>query len=513
MKKTWILKELFPSLAAEKFKGDPGQEIRGIAYDSRRVEDGYLFFAIPGSRNNGIDFIDEAVRRGAKAIVTREDSPDCPDYKGVSYVTVDDIREALSRVSSVFCGFPSRRLKIIGITGTNGKTSTAYLLESILESAHLKVGVIGTINYRMGKRIIPAVRTTPESLELNLLLKEMAACGITHVIMEVSSHALAQRRVSRIDFDIGIFTNFSQDHLDYHKGMENYFSSKNLLFEHLGRSSRRGGRKISVLNGDDPASEKILRGLEDFPQVEILSFGLREKNSFQAKIVESNAAANRFLIKNGSENIEVNLALSGRHNLYNALAAAACSAGLEIDAGFIKEGLEKVKNIPGRFEFIGEALPFKIVVDYAHTEEALRNILEASGDFNPKKIILVFGCGGERDKSKRPLMGKAAGELAHFSILTSDNPRGESPEKIIADIEAGFGREKNYQVVLDRYQAIKSALEMARPGEMIIIAGKGHETCQIYKDAVIPFDDREVTERILEEMGLAADGRRKTKDG
>ena len=503
MKKTWILKELLPPLAAEKIKGDLRQEIRGIAYDSRRVEDGYLFFAVPGLRNNGINFIDEAVKRGAKAIITQEDLPDCPDYKGISYITVDDIREVLSRVSSVFCGFPSRRLKVIGITGTNGKTSTAYLLESILMSAHLKVGVIGTINYRMGKQIIPAVRTTPESLELNLLLEEMVACGITHVIMEVSSHALAQRRVSRIDFALGVFTNFSQDHLDYHKNMEDYFSSKNLLFEHLGRSSQREGRKISVLNGDDPVSTRILRRLEAFPQVEILSFGLGDKNSLQAKVVESNASVNRFLIKNGLENIEVNLALPGKHNLYNALAAAACSAGLGMNPKFIKEGLEKLKHIPGRFEFIGKDLPFKIAVDYAHTEEALRNILEASRDFNPKRIILVFGCGGDRDKSKRPLMGRVAGELAHFSILTSDNPRGEPPEKIIADIEAGFGSKKNYQVILDRCQAIESALKTVRPDEMIIIAGKGHETYQIYKDAVIPFDDRKVVRKILEETKSA----------
>ncbi|MEA3369129.1 MAG: UDP-N-acetylmuramoyl-L-alanyl-D-glutamate--2,6-diaminopimelate ligase [Candidatus Ratteibacteria bacterium] len=514
MKKTWILKELLQPLTAEKVKGDLRQEIRGIAYDSRRVEDDYLFFAIPGLKNNGTNFIYEAVKRGAKAIVTQKDLPDCSGgHKGVSYIAVGDAREALSRVSSVFCGFPSRRLKVIGITGTNGKTSTAYLLESILKAAHLKVGVIGTINYRMGKQIIPAVRTTPESLDLHLLLREMVVSGITHVIMEVSSHALAQRRVSRIDFDVGIFTNLSHDHLDYHKSMENYFSSKNLLFEQLGLASQREGRRISVLNGDDPASTRILQRLEAFPQVEILSFGLGDKNSLQAKVVESKPAASRFLIKNGLENIEVNLALPGKHNLYNALAAAACSAGLGINSKFIKEGLEKAKHIPGRFEFIGKDMPFKIAVDYAHTEEALRNILEASRDFNPKRVILVFGCGGDRDKSKRPLMGRVAGELAHFSILTSDNPRSEPPEKIIADIEAGFGSKKNYQVILDRCQAIESALKMARPDEMIIIAGKGHETYQIYKDAVIPFDDREAVKRILGEMGLTEDGRGKTKNG
>jgi len=503
MGKTWILNKLLQDLSLEKTNGDLLQNIRGVDYDSRRVNRDFLFAAIPGIHYNGADFIEEAISRGAKAILTQEDLIDRPVHKGVSYIRVRDSREALSKISAAFYDFPSRQLKVIGITGTNGKTSTTYLLESILKAAHFAVGVIGTVNYRIRDRIIPSVRTTPESLELQFLLKEMVEAGITHVIMEVSSHALTQRRVSQIDFDIGLFTNLSQDHLDYHKTMGNYFASKNLLFESLGRLSQKNGEKYAIVNGDDQASTGILKTLENSPGVKILSFGLGDKNLCRAEAIESKSDNNRFIISYPSADIEVNLSLFGRHNVYNALAAASCGFSLDIEPGFIKEGLEKLKNIPGRFEFIGKHLPFEIVVDYAHTEAALRNILESAGKMSPKRIILVFGCGGDRDKGKRPLMGKAAEELADFSILTSDNPRSEEPEEIINHIKTGFTLKRNYQVILDRYQAIESAIKKAVPGDMIIIAGKGHETYQIYKDGVEPFDDRKAVEKILRAMGIS----------
>ena len=503
MEKRWSLDKLLQYISIEKIKKADRQEIQGIAYDSRQVRDNYLFVAIPGLKNNGANFIEEAIKRGAKAIVTQEDLLGRFEHKGISYIRVRDAREALSGLSAAFYDFPSSQLKVIGITGTNGKTSTAYFLESILKTAHLSVGLIGTINYRIGERTIPSVYTTPESLELQSLLREMVNSGISHVIMEVSSHALAQKRVSQIEFDIAVFTNLSQDHLDYHKTMQSYLSSKSLLFEYLGRFPEKDRKKVGVVNGDEPLIPEILKILKRFPEVETLSFGLGKKNIFQAKVVDSILPQNRFIIENDLEYIDVNLSLPGRHNVYNALAAAACGIRLGIDSKLVKEGLEKMKNIPGRFEFIGETLPFKIVVDYAHTEEALRNILETARSFHPRRIILIFGCGGDRDKLKRPQMGKVAERLTDFSILTSDNPRSEEPEKIIADIERGFGFKGNYQIILDRYQAIKSALKMAEPDDMIIVAGKGHETYQVYKDTVSPFDDREVVKKALREIGIS----------
>jgi len=502
MGKCCSLDKLLQHISAEKIKKADRQEIQGIAYDSRQVRESYLFVAIPGLKNNGVSFIEEAIKRGAKAVVTQENLPDSFEHKGVSYIVVGDAREALSKLSAAFYDFPSNQLKVIGVTGTNGKTSTTYFLESILKTARLSVGLIGTINYRIGERTIPSVYTTPESLELQSLLREMVDSGISHVIMEVSSHALAQKRVSQIEFDIAVFTNLSQDHLDYHETMQSYLLSKSLLFEYLGRLSKKDRKKVGVVNGDEPLIPEILKILNKFPQVETLSFGLGKKNIFQAKVVDSIFPQNRFIIDNGLEYIDVNLSLPGLHNVYNALAAAACGIKLGVDSKFVKEGLEKMKNIPGRFELVGEALPFKIVVDYAHTEDALRNVLETARAFSPRRIILIFGCGGDRDKLKRPRMGKVAEKLADFSIITSDNPRSEEPERIIADIERGFGFKGNYQIIIDRYQAIKSALKMAEPDDMIIIAGKGHETYQVYKDTVSPFEDREAVKQALREIGI-----------
>ena len=492
MERNYTLEKLLYEIA----EGKDSIPVKGIAYDSRQVKDGFIFVAIPGSKNNGADFIKEAVTGGAKFIITQEDlSNFSPDSENI-YIKVKDAREALSRLAASFYGFPSRKIKVIGITGTNGKTSTTYFLESILKSADFKVGVIGTINYRIGEKIIPCLHTTPESLELQAILKEMMEEGITHVIMEVSSHALSQRRVSQVDFDMALFTNLSQDHLDYHKDMEEYLLSKNLLFEYLGELSEKNGKKVTIVNNDDPSSGRILKTVKDFPEVDVLSFSLWDKNSIYAKVIESSLSANRFSIAGGKKNIEINLSLLGRHNVYNALAAASCALALGIKEEDIKEGLSKVKSIPGRFEFVAEKQPFKVIVDYAHTEEGLRNVLKAARALSPKRIILVFGCGGDRDRLKRPLMGKAASELADFSIITSDNPRSEEPEAISAEIEKGFSK-NNYRLELDRYQAIKEALKTAQAGDLVVVAGKGHENRQIFKDKAIPFDDRAVIKEIL----------------
>ncbi len=491
------LKKLLQSIHFSSIHGDAVSDIKGIAYDSRKVQSGYLFVAIPGEKEDGIKYENEAVNNGAVAIVAKAYNP---LIKGVLQIIVEDPRLALSLLSREFYNNPGTKLFVVGVTGTNGKTTTTYLIESIFNAAQQHPIVIGTVNYRFMNKGIKAVNTTPESLDINRMMSDYLLQGATDVIMEVSSHAISQGRVNGIDFDVAIFTNLTQDHLDYHKTMENYFSSKSLLFEKLLVASRKS-KKFAILNSDDPwvSKLKIKRGIH------ILRFG----NSQQAdiKLVESTTSLDGITVKLSTPIgiIELKSYLVGYYNIYNIMAAVATAIVSNISVDHIRHGIASMRNVPGRVERIANPKGVYVFVDYAHSPDALEKALTALGELKRKRVICVFGCGGDRDKGKRPIMGEIATRLSDITIITSDNPRSEQPETIISDIERGIKNaqkvesidsskrydSKIYTVIPDRKQAIRKALEMSYEGDVLLIAGKGHEDYQIFKDKTIHFSDKE----------------------
>jgi UDP-N-acetylmuramoyl-L-alanyl-D-glutamate--2,6-diaminopimelate ligase len=491
------LKKLLKSIHFLSLHGDAVGDIKGIAYDSRKVQSDYLFVAIPGEKEDGIKYENEAVNNGAVAIVAKVYNP---SIKGVLQIIADDPRIALSLLSREFYNNPGTRLFVVGITGTNGKTTTTYLIESILNSAQKCPIVIGTVNYRFMNKKVKAVNTTPESLDINMMMSDYLLQGATDVIMEVSSHAISQGRVNGIDFDVAIFTNLTQDHLDYHKTMENYFSVKSMLFEKLLVASRKS-KKFAILNSDDPwvSKLKIKRGIH------ILRFG----NSKQAdiKLVESRTSLDGITMKLSTPIgiIDLESPLVGYYNIYNIMAAVATAIVSNISVDHIKHGIASMHNVPGRVERIVNPKDVYVFVDYAHSPDALEKVLTALNELKKKRVICVFGCGGDRDKGKRPIMGEIATRLSDITIITSDNPRSEQPETIISDIERGIKNapkvesidsgsrydSKVYTVIPDRKQAIRRALEISDEGDVLLIAGKGHEDYQIFKDKTIHFSDRE----------------------
>jgi UDP-N-acetylmuramoyl-L-alanyl-D-glutamate--2,6-diaminopimelate ligase len=484
------LADLIQRLSAKSIQGSVDREITGIRYDSRRVRPGNLFVAVRGASFDGHSFIEQAVEKGAVAVVGEQGALS----QRATAIVVSDSREALAQLAAAFFGYPSRKLKIIGVTGTNGKSTTTFLIKHLLERANQSTGLIGTVQYEVGERRLPAARTTPESLDLQELLSQCVEAGCRNVVIEVSSHALSQGRSSEIEFDVGAFTNLTQDHLDFHQGMKDYFQAKARLFEGLRRSSKKDRK--AVINIDDPYGQQLVgRFGRDLP---IITYGMGARAEFRASDfkVEMNGTSYRLDAKDKS--YLVRLPLIGRFNIYNSLAAlaAACAVGLDIRSAVL--ALAKAPQIPGRLEAVPAKRKFQVFVDYAHTEDALLNVVKTCRDLNPNRLILVFGCGGNRDRKKRALMGSVADQYVDYAFITSDNPRKEDPEAILRDVEAGF-EHKNYEKIVDRKEAISRAIAMAQPRDIVLIAGKGHEKYQEFGDHIVPFDDVEIAGRALEE--------------
>jgi len=466
-------------------------KIKGLAYDSRRVMPGDTFVAIPGLRVDGAQFIPQAVEKGARVIVT-EKQINVP--AGVDLVIVPNARQALAALAARFYGYPAKKLKLIGITGTNGKTTIAYLLESILRVAGHKVGLIGTVETRIDGKSAPSTLTTPESLELQGLLDQMLKAGVTHVVMEVSSHSLAQYRVWGVEFDIAIYTNLTHDHLDFHHTMEEYLEAKKQLFRQLKESG------IAIINVDDPYSKKIAEEV----QGEVLFYGVKEaKHEMRStKQSEFDIKLRSYDIKLDSMQVVIDTTmlktpLTGMFNIYNILAAFQAGLALHISRDKIKAGIEKAR-VPGRFERVEAGQPFPVIVDFAHSPDSLQKLLETVKPFVKGRLILVFGCPGDRDREKRPIMGRIAAELADQVIITTDDPHSEDPQVIIQDILKGI---TNYGLRItnetDRRKAIEKALRQAQKGDVVVIAGRGHEKYQDFNGKKVELDDREAAREIL----------------
>lgn len=474
-------------------------EIKGVSFDSRKVKDGYIFIALKGQKEDGHRFIPEAIERGAKAIVVENKTSFL--ISDVVEIVVEDTKKALAIISSRFYGNPSSKLKIAGITGTNGKTTTSFIVKSILEKAGQKSGLIGTISYQIGERQITSFNTTPESADLQSFFSEMIKEGCSWCVMEVSSHGIDQRRIMGVNFDCGIFTNISpNEHIDYHRTFKNYLQTKIKFFTEFIKESEKKDKK-AVINLDDKFASYFIKAARK-SGIDVFTYGKNRKSVVRLIDFMVTKGGNRIVFQKDKEKIEVFTGLKGIGNVYNCLAAITFAIAYNIDKEIIIKGIEEISSVPGRFEFIEEGQPFDIIVDYAHTHNGLLNLLQSVKLLNPKRIILVFGCGGDRDKSKRPLMGNIGVKMSDIVILTSDNPRSEEPREIIKDIERGipFYLKNKYAVIVDRAEAIREAISMAEENDCVVIAGKGHETFQILKDVTVPFDDREQAREVVRNL-------------
>ena len=475
---------------------DPNLDVSSLTYDSRRVRRGSLFFALRGAEADGNRFIPEALKRGAPGVVSDRAPP--PDLAHV-WIQVENARRSLALAAGKYYGNPQGRLQLIGVTGTNGKTTTCYLVESILLAAGRKTGLLGTIEYRLGNRRLESTHTTPESLELNCFLAELVGQGAEAAVVEVSSHALAQDRVFGCRFAAAVFTNLTQDHLDYHGGIESYFAAKRKLFEDNGA----GVPGLGVFNLDDSHGRELASAFKA-PKI---TYGTDRLADVRLTSWRGNLEWLEAAVDTPSGAMSIRSPLAGEHNLSNMLAGVATGIGLGVSVVAIVEGVSRVGSVPGRFERIEAGQPFGVVVDYAHTEDALRKLIVSARKLNPRRIVTVFGCGGCRDRGKRPLMGETAGGLSDLAVLTSDNPRTENPLRIMNDVLVGLQKSGGeYRMEQDRKEAILLALEEARPGDLVLITGKGHERRQILNEQVIEFDDRDVCRRILAKLGHPKSG-------
>ena len=481
--------------------GNPS--VTGLEYDSRRVKPGDAFVAMRGEASDGNKFIEKAIAAGAVAIVS--DSAAEPFREGLAWVQVPHGRRALARLSANFYKHPAERLAITGITGTNGKSTTAFLLEAILSAANRKSALIGTIEYHVAGKDLPAPHTTPESLDLNRILADAVGNGATEAVMEVSSHALAQQRVYGMPFDVAVFTNLTRDHLDYHHGMDEYFAAKQILFEGCGTDPPR----VAVLNAEDEYGQKLSK-VSKKRGSEVLTYGLKV-GDLHADKVDITPRGTRFDLVMPEEVLPVFSPLIGKVNVYNILAATGAAYARGCEPAAIARGIAGLSSVPGRFERVDCKQPFTVVVDYAHTDDALRNLTSLAREFVQQakqkgRVITVFGCGGDRDRAKRPLMGDAAGRGSDFVVLTSDNPRSEDPLAIINDAMVGLQRSgTRYKVQPDRKTAIATAIGEAGSGDIILIAGKGHEKVQVRREGSLAFDDVEVARQILREAGYSCE--------
>lgn len=490
-----VLMQAVPDARVLEGERDENPEITSMAADSRRVNPGGLFIAIRGLHSDGRAYIQEAIRRGAAAVVTEANDHATPGEVGVPVIGVRDSRLALALLADRFHGHPTQRLGLIGVTGTNGKTTVTYLIRSILKAAGHRVGLLGTVGYELEDEKLPATHTTPEAHVLQELLARLVEKGADCAVMEVSSHALTLDRVEGCDFDTAVFTNLTQDHLDFHTTMESYFEAKRKLFSGLARASRKIRPKRAVINRDDAWGQRLIASAP----VPVWSYGLDEGGDISAKDIRSSLDGLDFSAVTPIGSFRVRSRLVGRHNVYNLLAAIGAAIHLDAPAERIAEGIERLNSVPGRFERIDSGRGFSVIVDYAHTEDAVERLLQTVAELTPGRVITVFGCGGDRDRGKRAPMGRAAARLSDAVIVTSDNPRSEDPMRIIQEVEIGVKEGSalkktpvKVMTIADRRVAIEQALEMAQTGDSVVLAGKGHEEYQIIGDRIIPFDDRQV---------------------
>jgi UDP-N-acetylmuramoyl-L-alanyl-D-glutamate--2,6-diaminopimelate ligase len=478
-------------------QGDP--RITGLDYDSRRVKPGWCFVAMHGETTDGNRYIDVALQAGAVAVV----SDSLPPGPGVAWAQVAHGRRALARLSANFYGHPAERLSITGITGTNGKTTTSFLLNAMLSQSERKAALLGTVEYRIGDEVLPAPHTTPEALELNQTFARAVEASCTEVAMELSSHALEQQRVHGVPFDVAVFTNLTRDHLDYHGSMEDYFASKAILFQGCGTEPPR----VAIINVEDEYGQKLLGLCRK--QTELFTYGV-DDGDFHARDLSIENAGVKFSLVTPEHEIPLRSPLLGRVNVYNLIAASAAAWAREVEPSAIAGAADRLASVPGRFERVDVGQPFTVIVDYAHTDDALRNLTNVARQFLAQRrgrgrVITVFGCGGDRDRDKRPLMGEAAGHGSDFVVLTSDNPRSENPVDILNDALPGLQRGGTcYTTEPDRRSAIALAIHEAQPGDIVLIAGKGHEKVQVTRDGTSPFDDVEVARDALLDAGYGA---------
>lgn len=479
------LKDILKGVKYELVKGTDELEIRELQYDSRAVKEGDLFLCVEGYSTDGHKYVDSAYKNGASAIICSKDIDNLPDC---TIIKVEDSRKALALAAANYYQHPSKKMRIIGITGTNGKTTSTFMVKAILEEAGYKVGLVGTIANYIGNKKIPSDRTTPESLELQKLFKDMLDEGVEYCVMEVSSHSLYLDRVYGVEFSQAIFTNLTRDHLDFHKNFENYYDAKLILFKNTCNS---------IINIDDTYGEKVYgdaRGTK-------LSYGIDKCADIKAMDLHMHSRGVDFTVTYDNKSEHINLNIPGKYNVSNALGSIGACLSEGIELSVIKKGLEKMLFVPGRCEIVTQAhnLGYEVIVDYAHTPDGLENILKTAREFTKGKLISVFGCGGDRDNTKRPIMGKIGGELSDLAVITSDNPRTEDPMTIIDQVVKGIEKD-NYIIVENRRAAIKKAMEKANKGDVIVVAGKGHEDYQVLKDRTIHFDEREVIEEIIKEL-------------
>ncbi|MDF1525837.1 MAG: UDP-N-acetylmuramoyl-L-alanyl-D-glutamate--2,6-diaminopimelate ligase [bacterium] len=481
------LQDVMSGIENIQILGDSAVNVASLKYDSRRVLEGDMFAAVQGEKQDGMNFIEDAARRGATTFLVPEGTKKGPEG---TFVTASNVRKTLALASRNFFGDPSSRLKVVGITGTNGKTTSSYLVHGILEQAGIDSGLIGTVQYLVGGEVLSAARTTPESPDLFGLMERMVQKGCGACIMEVSSHALVLDRVTGVTLEVAVFMNLTRDHLDFHKDMEAYFRAKATLFE-------SGEVNHKVVNRDDPFGMRLIQELGG----DVLTFGMHEGDISPEGDVKVKAWGSSCRLKTPWGPVDVNTALPGRFNLYNIMAAVASCGLLGLDTDTITRGLSSVKRVPGRFESVDRGQPFSAVVDYAHTPDAVQNILENARAITVGRVITVLGCGGDRDTSKRPLMGHTAGRLSDILFVTSDNPRSEDPESIIDDIMEGIdGPSGTVERITDRRTAIDRAVREAKPGDMVVVAGKGHENYQIIGERILPFSDVDELARAIEKV-------------
>lgn len=484
------LKTLVAAIPVRQVIGTLDRNVESIAYDSRRVQKNGLFVALRGKKTDGHEFISQAVEKGAIAVVAEREE----NQPRATCVVVENTRTALADLSATFYSHPARKLKLAAVTGTNGKTTTTFLIKHICEKAGLRCGLIGTVRYEIGERVLPATRTTPESLDLQELLAQIVNAGGKAAAMEVSSHALAQDRTRGLEWDAAVFTNLTQDHLDFHGTMENYFESKAGLFVHLAEQKKKK-KPVAIVNIDDRYGEQLLPRIDK--KISIITYGMSVRAHFRASNYRMETGGTSYQLDARGKSYLVRVPLIGRFNVLNSLAALAASTALGVGLREAVLSLGKSPQVPGRLEAVPAKRQFQVFVDYAHTPDALLNVLKTLRELQPRRLIVVFGCGGDRDRQKRALMANVVDQNADHAIITSDNPRKEDPEAIIAEVEKGF-RSDQYEKVTDRSAAIARAIELAQPRDVVLIAGKGHENYQEFADHTVPFDDIQVARRALE---------------
>jgi UDP-N-acetylmuramoyl-L-alanyl-D-glutamate--2,6-diaminopimelate ligase len=485
------LKNLLATISPREIIGPIDRAVESIAYDSRRVQKNSLFVALRGEKSDGHQFIGQALEKGATVIVTEH----AEKHARATCVVVPNTREALADLAVAFYERPARHLKLAAVTGTNGKTTTTFLIKHICEKAGLRCGLIGTVRYEIGERVLPATRTTPEALDLQELLAQMANAGCRAAAMEVSSHALAQERTRGLEWNVAVFTNLTQDHLDFHGTMENYFEAKAKLFTDLARQTVKT-KPVAVINLDDRYATQLLGKIDK--KISTITYGMVVRADFRASNYRTEFGGTSYQLDARGKNYLVRVPLIGRFNVSNSLAALAAANALGINLREAILSLGKSPQVPGRLEAVPAKRQFQVFVDYAHSPDALLNVLKTLRELEPRRLIVVFGCGGDRDTQKRPLMGQVVDLNADHAIITSDNPRKEDPDAIIAEVEKGF-RSDHYEKIPDRAAAIARAISLAEPRDIVVIAGKGHEAYQEFADHTVPFDDLQVARRAIED--------------